>query len=172
MLKSLQFNQFSIYTADGTVFGRFENSPRNTHSFECECSAEVLFVYSLQHSLDVSVRSVQDQNPFTCRRLETRWRGADIEVFQPPVVDQQPGTVWVFKCVCKVVGMKKYPFKRSLWFTWCRYDRLHMILVQLQFVSWVDHLHHRCVFVSHLLRQQTITAIIDTSLTSTHSHDK
>lgn len=74
MLKSLQFNQFSIYTADGTVFGRFENSPRNTHSFECECSAEVLFVYSLQHSLDVSVRSVQDQNPFTCRRRDNKMK--------------------------------------------------------------------------------------------------
>lgn len=129
-------------------------------------------------SIPSSTASTSLYGPFRIRtRLPaggetTRWRGADIEVFQPPVVDQQPGTVWVFKCVCKVVGMKKYPFKRSLWFTWCGYDRLHMILVQLQFVSWVDHLHHRCVFVSHLLWQQTITAIIDLSLTSTRSHDK
>lgn len=42
----------------------------NTYRVECERRAEVLLVYSLQQSLCVSVRTVQDQNPFTCRRSD------------------------------------------------------------------------------------------------------
>lgn len=38
--------------------------------------------------------------------------------------------------------------------TWCRDDRLHVSLVQLQFVSRVDHLHHRRIFVFHFLRRR------------------
>lgn len=40
-----------------------------THRIKCERRTEVFFIYSLQQSLGLSVWTVQDQNPFTCRRV-------------------------------------------------------------------------------------------------------
>lgn len=35
--------------------------------------------------------------------------------------------------------------------TWCRYYSFQMRLIKLQFVSRINHLHHCCIFVDHLL---------------------
>lgn len=41
-----------------------------THRVQHQSGAEVLLVYSLQHSLRVPVQTVQDQNPLTCIGLD------------------------------------------------------------------------------------------------------
>lgn len=116
----------------------------NTHSCDCERGAEVLLVDPLQQSLPLSVRPVQDQNLFTCRESHNK-RLRRIE-----------STAEVQTWCCPHPSDYCISVKELWMFTWCRYDRLHVILVQFQFVSGVDHLNNGSIFLSYLLQLKRI----------------